>query len=317
MSGAMDVVERRASHAVEGILNNEGLTSQLDDAAAKVLLDWGTACVKAIARSTAGLEDIEAEDVMSPRLRATRRLMRSINGLIGMRQAGDAERSTALLDRVVEQAIIIYGEAETSSGKDLRDALLELLAKPALHPAQTIASLRSLIESSRVTRRPVQEDEENEVLRGPDISSAVRHFGLGIRDERQKTRPAPVLRRFTLKDAVEHQETDSSCVDRGSDLEDKQERRKPPSTRIARAIARQDRKERQEQEQKGADSRSVRHWASQAASTAKEGRPEPRDLHTAQRPDHENAEEGQGCKKPHAARHTTLEDKGERGEQEF
>jgi len=42
-------LEQRASRAAESILEDESLTSDLDDVAAKVLLDWGLACAKAIA----------------------------------------------------------------------------------------------------------------------------------------------------------------------------------------------------------------------------------------------------------------------------
>ena len=95
------------NHAVENILENESLTTDLDDAAAEALLDWGVACAKMIAQSTVGLNKIEAEDVMLPRLRATRRLMRLMNRWGSKRLQMDVESNAALLTKVIEQAVII------------------------------------------------------------------------------------------------------------------------------------------------------------------------------------------------------------------
>jgi len=48
----MDELTRRAQDLAESILENESLTADLDDAAAKVLIDWGVACAEIIAHST-------------------------------------------------------------------------------------------------------------------------------------------------------------------------------------------------------------------------------------------------------------------------
>ena len=75
----MDEFADRSRRAVESLLENESLTSSLDDAAAQVLLKWGTDCAKLIVSSTAGLDAASAEDAMYPRMRALRRLMRRVN----------------------------------------------------------------------------------------------------------------------------------------------------------------------------------------------------------------------------------------------
>ena len=136
------------NHAVENILENESLTTDLDDAAAEALLDWGVACAKMIAQSTVGLNKIEAEDVMLPRLRATRRLMRLMNRWGSKRLQMDVESNAALLTKVIEQAVIIYGKGFTPPGDERRDAFL----KEGLvsYTSQFIANLRTLIESQVV-----------------------------------------------------------------------------------------------------------------------------------------------------------------------
>lgn len=138
-------VPRRVKRAAESILENEALTADLDDVAAKVLLDWGGACAKMIAQSTAGLNNIEAEDAMSPRLRATRRLMRLVNRWVSKRQQRDTEGSATALTKIIEQAAIIYGEDFTPPSDDRRDAFLrQSLTAP---PPQIIRDLRALIEN--------------------------------------------------------------------------------------------------------------------------------------------------------------------------
>ena len=120
----MDELTQRVNRAAEGILENESLTADLDDAPAQALLDWGVACARMIAESTAGLGEVEAEKAMSPRLRATRRLMRLVSKWVaGRHQSG-------LLIEVLEQAAIIYGKDFLSDD-----------------PLLMIASLRRLCES--------------------------------------------------------------------------------------------------------------------------------------------------------------------------
>ena len=144
----MNDLTGRVNRAVEGILENEALTADLDDDAAKVLLDWGIACAKMIAQSAAGLNDVEAEQATSPRLRATRRLMRLVNRWVPKRQQMDAEGSATLLIEIIEQAAIIYKDF-TPPGNDRRDTFLRLHFE--LDPLQMIAGLRQLLENSSDT----------------------------------------------------------------------------------------------------------------------------------------------------------------------
>lgn len=144
----MNELTRRVNRVAESILENERLTADLDDAAAKVLLDWGVACAERIAQSTTGLNDPEAEEVMSPRLRATRRLMRSVNRWIANRREMDAEGSATLLTKIIEQAAIIYDEDFTPPNHDRRDAFLRQSLDLIDDPPQLIVNLRRLIEHS-------------------------------------------------------------------------------------------------------------------------------------------------------------------------
>lgn len=148
----------RINRVVESILENESLTADLDDVAAKALLDWGVACAKVIAQSTASLDDIEAEDVMSPRMHATRRLMRLVNRQVSRQSHTDAGGGATLLTKVIEQATTIYGKDFTPPDNEQRNAFLKeglISSSP-----QFIANLRALIENQVATRTSSEEVED-------------------------------------------------------------------------------------------------------------------------------------------------------------
>ena len=147
----MEELTRRVNRAVESLLENEALTADLDDAAAKVLLDWGGASVKAIGQGTADLKDAEAEGVMEPRMRAVRQLMRGVNRWVANRQEMTAEDGAASLAEMVEQANVIYGKAFTPPDDNRRDAFLKQLSELSADPSQMVAALRELLEGSRDT----------------------------------------------------------------------------------------------------------------------------------------------------------------------
>ena len=140
----MNELVGRIHRAAESILENERLTADLDDAAAKELLDWGIACVKGVAQSTVGLNDMEARAAMSPRLRATRQLMRLVNRWIARRPDIGAEDSATYLNKIIDQAAIIHGEDWMVPGRQRRDAFLSQGLVES--PVQIIVNLRRLIE---------------------------------------------------------------------------------------------------------------------------------------------------------------------------
>jgi len=146
----MDELETRTRRAIESLLENESLTSGLDDAAAQVLLDWGMDCVKAIVASTAELDAASLEDATYSRMRALRRLMRRVNKWAGQRDGLDQSGDAAFLKEVIEQAAIVYGPeyAAPEQGQD-RSFLMRLAFSS--QPEQMIADLRALVENADQT----------------------------------------------------------------------------------------------------------------------------------------------------------------------
>jgi hypothetical protein len=137
-------LDRRRQRAAESILDNESLTSNLNDDAARLLIDWGLFCAEQIVLSTAGMADAEAEDATYPRLRATRRLMRFVNRWIRQRLNMMPDESTTLLGRIVQQAEIIYGQSFVPPKPERQRAFAVMVFGD--EPADIIQNLRDFIE---------------------------------------------------------------------------------------------------------------------------------------------------------------------------
>jgi hypothetical protein len=110
----MDELTGRERQAMESILDNEALTANLDDAAAQVLLDWGTAYARQAAQQPPDRGDADA--LLEEKLQATHRLMRAVNqrfdpAILAQAETDQQARTQAdqrLLQQVFEQASIIW-----------------------------------------------------------------------------------------------------------------------------------------------------------------------------------------------------------------
>lgn len=90
-------LERRKELAVEIILNDEGLTDDLTDEEAKILMDWGLRQAEALALSTQEIADQdEARLAIESEVHCIRQAMRRMS-----RQAGQAQDPLAELGRLL------------------------------------------------------------------------------------------------------------------------------------------------------------------------------------------------------------------------
>ena len=157
---AVKSMVQRTAAAAESIMENERLTADLDDDAAKVLLDWGISCAKRVVQRTTGMDDAEAEEAAYPGLRATRRLMRSINDWIAKGQEVGGVERLAFLDKVIEHAALVYGDDFAPPPPAQRKTFLRRHLTDA--PQQLISSLRALIEDECVAESGSSDDQEYE-----------------------------------------------------------------------------------------------------------------------------------------------------------
>lgn len=139
----MDDVTQQVNLIVESLLENESLTSNLDDAAAQVLLDWGIASTERIVRGVVGLTNVEAEQVMYQQLRATRGLMRYINRWVPTRHDMTPQKSLTKLEQITQQVAIIYPDHTLPDEAQLT---LFIEQSSAYTAEQTITELRRLVE---------------------------------------------------------------------------------------------------------------------------------------------------------------------------
>ena len=143
----MDELARRIRRASESILENESLTTGLDDPAAEALLDWGLNCAERIAESTAFLTEEDARAAMSPRLRATRQLMRRVKQWVIHRTELGPTAAAELLAEIIEQVTIIDpGLAPPDDAR--RATFLRHWQGLVHHPPQMIADLRAFIQGT-------------------------------------------------------------------------------------------------------------------------------------------------------------------------
>jgi hypothetical protein len=85
--------------ALESLLENESLTADLDDAAAKVLLDWGMAYVRLSHRLA--VDSPEPEGYIHNQMRTTRKWMRAVNRWSASRAEKDDAGNLAALENIL------------------------------------------------------------------------------------------------------------------------------------------------------------------------------------------------------------------------
>ena len=125
----MDDLEKRRNQAASSILENEGLTADLDDEIADELLNWGLALAEQIVMGSQDLDDEEAEEAMYTPMKALRKMLRAINKWLN---SGD----DTYLETILKQTPLIYGET----------AVIPPIE--SLTNVQTISALRQTIEAT-------------------------------------------------------------------------------------------------------------------------------------------------------------------------
>jgi hypothetical protein len=136
-------IEKRKRMAVESLLENESLRDGLDNESASALLEWGSACAKRIAEATASLEDDdEADEIIYPRMRALRDMLRSVQKLYS-KNVSVLQRGSVLKE-IAEKLPLVYGDG-IPAPEIFRWNIFAILQSGSL--GQKINGLRALIET--------------------------------------------------------------------------------------------------------------------------------------------------------------------------
>ena len=129
-------IQGRIQRAAESILDNEALTSELDDEAAKVLLDWGLGLARQIAGQTIEMDEAQAEEAMYQPMRSLRKMLRGANRWAN----GPGEKN---LRRVLKEAPIVYGAGYRQPDEQRVDTFMGRVAPSA---PERVMALRSFLE---------------------------------------------------------------------------------------------------------------------------------------------------------------------------
>ena len=145
----MNGIKERIEKVAESILENEKLTADLADDAAQILLDWGIACAKKIAQGSLGLDDAETEEAVYLPMRATRRMMRSINNWVSHYEIVGAEGNAEALEKIIAYAGVIYGRDYIPPTSEQQKALLAQNQELVTDIPQMIANIRRFVENDK------------------------------------------------------------------------------------------------------------------------------------------------------------------------
>ena len=135
-----EVNQERIQRAAESILENEALTADLDDEAAKVLLDWGVARAQQIAADTAAMNDVAAEEAMYQSMRTLRKMLRAIN-----KWANAPEENG--LQKIIEQARVTYGSEYIAPDPDQGAQFMDQVDQWSGNLPEMIRQLRNFVEN--------------------------------------------------------------------------------------------------------------------------------------------------------------------------
>lgn len=141
-----------ARNNAQAILENERLTSRLDDSAADPLLKWGVACAELIGRQAAGLDPEAAEEAMYPRMKAVRRLMKDVAKWMSLIHEMDDESARGFMAGIQDEAAVIYGDAWQAPDPALVAHFMNVYQRQST--PHNIAHLREVIEPAALRETP-------------------------------------------------------------------------------------------------------------------------------------------------------------------
>ena len=140
-------IDARIQQVTEELMGNESLLEMLQTEAANELLNWGIEMATRIVRSTEGMEDAAAQEVIEPRLKAVRKTMRSA-GNWAAGQYTDPDNRAQLREKLLENFRAIFGEDASLPSPEEMDQLLSQVDDTSNTPQQLILKLKQLLEKS-------------------------------------------------------------------------------------------------------------------------------------------------------------------------
>lgn len=135
----------RVQRVIEELTGNEALLEMLETEAATELLDWGIEMASSLVKRTEGMDEAEAEQVLLPRLKAVRQVMRSV-GNWAAGQYVDPESRAQLRDTLLGHFKVIFGGDVRLPSPQEMDELLNQVDDKNNATHQLILKLKQSLE---------------------------------------------------------------------------------------------------------------------------------------------------------------------------
>jgi len=154
--------EHQKRLAVEMILNSEGLTDDLQDAAAKRLLNWGVVQAERLATGAGG-------DELDRVLSRLRRLVKRVNSLVADRSTLGDDEFAAMLNELVAAASELFGRRDPS----------QVAVEPLLAGRRRLDEA-ALVEQITALLAPIESKDVGNPVEGEVQSERRQRQGCGL-----------------------------------------------------------------------------------------------------------------------------------------
>jgi hypothetical protein len=135
----------RMERVIEEMAGNEALLEMLDTDAAREMLNWGIATAKSMLSRARGLDDMDADLAVLPRLKAIRLSMRSIGNWAAGKYRNPEDR-IQLREKLLANFRTIFGERRELPSAGQMDEVLRQVDDKSHTPLELILKIRDLFE---------------------------------------------------------------------------------------------------------------------------------------------------------------------------
>jgi len=135
----------RMERVIEEMAGNEALLEMLDTDAAREMLNWGIATAKSMLSRARGLDDMDVDLAILPRLKAIRQSMRSIGNWAAGKYRNPEDR-IQLREKLLANFRTIFGERRELPSAGQMDEVLDKVDDKSHTPLELILNIRDLFE---------------------------------------------------------------------------------------------------------------------------------------------------------------------------
>jgi len=140
----MTNLDARIERAKKEISGNESLLEMLEEKAAVEAFEWGQLLAASIAKETDGMDDVSADEMTAPRLKALRQALRSIGNWAMGKYADPVDRAS-LKEKLLGQFQLILGDRSKRLSAGELNEVIDAVDMQAVAPHQLILKMKELI----------------------------------------------------------------------------------------------------------------------------------------------------------------------------